>query len=226
MSGERELPSGPGGFLGPVEPGEGTWTALVLRPEPPPEPPPRLLTKRQIWLLASFLLLLVLALTIRRAATYPEQAANSPPPQRVQPFPSQSVRVEYGGPAPGPQDGFGLRLTVRNAGPGPVDVLGVSQGYRGLGVSVSGWLPQTVPPGGTISLRVGLRVTDCSGAPADASLPYLDVTLRNTRAMETLSQILGDSYARDLSAALHSVCDGTDNRTPATTSSAPDKPVR
>ncbi|MDR3032085.1 MAG: Tat pathway signal sequence domain protein, partial [Kitasatospora sp.] len=62
-----------------------------------------------------------------------------------------------------------------------------------------------------------LKVTDCSGAPADATLPFLDVTLRNTRAMETVSQILGDAYARDLSAALHSACDGTDYRTPTTT---------
>jgi hypothetical protein len=35
--------------------------------------------------------------------------------------------------------------------------------------------------------------------------------------METVSQILGDAYARDLSAALHSACDGTDYRTPTTT---------
>ncbi|WP_051816926.1 hypothetical protein [Kitasatospora sp. NRRL B-11411] len=218
MSGERELPSGPGGFLGPVEPGEGTWTPLVLRPEPPPERPPRLLSRRQKYLLASFLLIAALGLTIAHAANHPEQAANSPPPhQQVPPFPSQSTRFQYGGPAPRYQDSFALRLTVRNTGPAAVDVLGVSQGYPGLTVRVSGWLPQTVPSGGTIELRVGLEVTDCSGAPADATLPFLDVTLRNTRAMETVSQILGDAYARDLSAALHSACDGTDYRTPTTT---------
>ncbi|KDN86241.1 hypothetical protein KCH_20580 [Kitasatospora cheerisanensis KCTC 2395] len=64
------------------------------------------------------------------------------------------------------------------------------------------------------------------GGPADAGLPFLDVTLRNTRAMETASQILGDSYARDLSAALHSTCDIPDNRTPATSPTSSDKPVR
>ncbi|MFD7729042.1 Tat pathway signal sequence domain protein [Kitasatospora phosalacinea] len=225
MAGEHAPRSGPGGFLGPVEPGEGTWTPLVLRPAPPPERPPRLLSRRQKYLLASFLLLLALALTILRAANYPEQAANSPPSQDV-PFPSQSTRFEYVGPAPDRPETFALELAVHNTGPGPVDVLGVRQGYRGLTVLVAGWLPRTVPPGGTVSLRVGLQVTDCSGAPAEATLPFLDVTLRNTRAMETVSQILGADYARDLSAALRAACGGTDNRTSTTSTDAPDKPVR
>ncbi|RAJ43728.1 hypothetical protein K353_01988 [Kitasatospora sp. SolWspMP-SS2h] len=226
MSGERELPSGPGGFLGPVEPGEGTWTPLVLRPEPPPERPPRLLSRRQKCVLASLLLLLALGLTIRHAVNYPGRASGSPPPGQLPPFPSQSTRFEYDGPAPAGSDSFALRLAVRNTGSAPVDVLGVSQGYRGLTVRVSGWLPRTVPPGGTLSLLVGLEVVDCSGAPGDASLPFLDVTLRNTRAMETVHQILGTPYARDLSAALHSACDVTDYRTSATTLQSTDKPVR
>ncbi|MFC8721931.1 Tat pathway signal sequence domain protein [Kitasatospora sp. NPDC057198] len=225
MSAEREPPGEARGCIGPVEPGEGSWTQLVLRPGPRPEPPPRLLSRRQQRLVASFLLLCALALTALRVANYPEQAANSPPPQNV-PFPSQSTRFSYAGPVPDQPGVFSLELAVHNSGPGPVDVLGVRQGYRGLTVLVSGWLPRTVPPGGTLSLRVGLRVTDCSGAPADATLPFLDVTLRNTRAMETVSQILGADYARDLSAALHSACDDTDKRTPTTSTDAPDKPVR
>ncbi|MFF4338726.1 Tat pathway signal sequence domain protein [Kitasatospora sp. NPDC001540] len=208
-----------------MEPGEGTWAPLVLRPAPPPERPPRLLSRRQKYLLASFLLLLALALTILRIANYPEQAANSPPPQTV-PFPSQAARVTYVGPVAGGPEAFALELAVHNTGPGPLDVLEVRQGYRGVTVLVAGWLPRTVPPGGTVSLRVDLRVTDCSGAPADATFPFLDVTLRNTRAIETVSQIPGDAYARDLSAALHSACDITDNRTPTTSATGPDKPVR
>ncbi|MFJ5231755.1 Tat pathway signal sequence domain protein [Kitasatospora sp. NPDC088391] len=219
MSGERELPSAPAGLLGPVEPGEGTWTPLALPVEPP------LLSRRQKYALTLLLLALAFFLTIRHGANRPEQAANSPPATTV-PVPSQSTRITYGGPADRWQDSFALWLAVQNTGPTSVDVLGISQGYQGLSVSVTGWLPQTVPAGRTVTLRVGLRVTDCSAAPPDAGLPFLDVTLRNTRAMETASQILGDPYARDLSAALHSACDIPDNRTPAPSPTAPDSPVR
>lgn len=210
MPAEREPPGEARGSIGPVEPGEGSWTQLVLRPGPRPDPPPRLLTRRQKRLLASFLPLCALALTALRFANYPEQAANSPPPQSV-PFPSQSTRFTYAGPVPDQPGVFSLELAVHNTGPGPVDVLGVRQGYRGLTVLVSGWLPRTVPPGGTVSLRVGLRVADCAGAPADATLPFLDVTLRNTRAIEDHSFILGTRYARHLSEALQVAC-GNDSR--------------
>ncbi|PJN25048.1 Tat pathway signal sequence domain protein [Kitasatospora sp. CB02891] len=213
-------PGEPKGFLGPVEPGEGTWTPLRLYVDEPP----RLLSRRLKAVLVLLLLALALLLTARHAMERTAAAANSPPPEPA--FPSQSTRFQYGGKLPVGQESFALSLTVHNAGTGPVDVLGVSQGYRGLSVVVGGWLPQTVPPGQTVSLRVGLKVTDCSAAPADAGLPFLDVTLRNTRALETTSQILGDSYARDLSAALHATCDTPDNRTPTTSPSSSDIPVR
>ncbi|MEV4557547.1 Tat pathway signal sequence domain protein [Kitasatospora sp. NPDC049285] len=219
MSGDDELPSSAGGFLGPVEAGEGTWTPL--RPIHDPEQP--LLSGRQKLVLVSVLLLIAAALTARHAAHRPAQDANSPPPP---PYPSQAMRFGYGGPAPFGQEDFALKLTAHNGSAAPVDVLGVSQGYRGLSVVVSGWLPQTVPAGASVELRVGLKVTDCSAAPADAGLPFLDVTLRNTRAMETVSQILGDSYARDLSLAIHSACPGSDNRTRTPTASPADTSVR
>ncbi|MFD8482494.1 hypothetical protein [Kitasatospora sp. NPDC059673] len=221
MSAESERPGERAGFLSPVEPGEGTWT----QPRMSVEKPPRLLSLRQKSLVVGLLLALALALTVRHAMDRSTAEANSPPPPAL-PFPSQATRFEYGGPLPAWQDSFALSLRVHNTSAGPVDVLGVSQGYRGLSVVVSGWLPQTVPPGQTVSLRVGLRVTDCSAAPADAGMPFLDVTLRNARAMETVSEIPGDAYARDLSAALHATCDAPDNRTPTTSPTAPDKPVR
>ncbi|WP_033213017.1 hypothetical protein [Kitasatospora phosalacinea] len=231
MSAERESPrsaaGSTAGFVGPVEPGEGTWTPLVLRPGPAPEAPPRLLTRRQKLLVASFLLLSVLALTARHIANYPEQAANSPPPQRqVLPFPSQSVRFEYVGRVPARQESFALELAVHNAGPGPVDVLGVRQGRPGLTVLVSGWLPRTVPPGGAVSLRLGLRVTDCSAASAGGAALSLDVTLRNTRAMETVRPPLDAPSAPDLTSMLRAACGGTDYRTPTTGPPVSDKPVR
>jgi hypothetical protein len=51
-----------------------------------------------------------------------------------------------------------------------------------------------------------MRVTDCGKAPENPGLPFLDVTLRNTRAIEAHSFILGEHYARDLSDALQVAC--------------------
>jgi len=216
MSGDGELPERAHGFLSPVEPGEGTAAPLPSLREPTP-----LLTRRQRFTLVGVLLAVTVALVARHASGRPEVAANSPPP-----YPSQIARATYGGPLPAGTEAFALRLVAHNDGPGPVEVLDVQQTYRGVTLLVAGELPRTVGPGESVELQVTLRVTDCAGAPKDAELPFLDVTLRNARAMETVSQILGDAYARDLSRALHSTCPDSDIRTSTTSPSAPDTPVR
>jgi hypothetical protein len=43
--------------------------------------------------------------------------------------------------------------------------------------------------------------------PEEAGLPFLDVTLRNTRAMQVQSFILGPRYAQALSSAVRVACD-------------------
>jgi hypothetical protein len=51
-----------------------------------------------------------------------------------------------------------------------------------------------------------MHVTECGKVPRNAGLPFLDVTLRNTSAIEAHSFILGTVYARDLSHALQVAC--------------------
>ncbi|MFG2821388.1 hypothetical protein ACGFX4_18415 [Kitasatospora sp. NPDC048365] len=197
MAGGGEPPGAGHGFLGPVEAGDGS-----AAPPPPPLPPTPMLTRRQKYWLAALLLALATAATVRHAAHRPDHAANSPPP----PYPSQVARFSYQGPSAQDPRAFAFRLSAHNDGPVPLELLGISQGYRGLRLEVTGSLPRTLAPDGGAVLLVTLRVTDCSAAPAESSLPYLDVTLRNTRAMQTVSQILGAAYARDLSASIRLAC--------------------
>jgi hypothetical protein len=84
----------------------------------------------------------------------------------------------------------------------------------------------TVTPERPVLLTVEYRVTDCAGAPPDAGMPFLDVTLRNTRAIQTISQILGPRYARDLSERLHSACPISGYRTGVSAPAATDSHVR
>ncbi|WP_354639533.1 Tat pathway signal sequence domain protein [Kitasatospora camelliae] len=230
MSGGGELPDGVHGSLGPVEPAEGTWAASA-RPHDPGAPPGRpldrltsgiRLTRRQRYAAAALLLLLATASAGRPGqAPRPEQAANSPPP-----YPAQITRFSYGGPTEDGAHPFVLRLTATDEGAAPVEVLGLHQPYPGLLIRTSGPLPVAIPPGGSVELPVVFTVTDCATAPADAELPFIDVTLRNTRAIQTVSQILGSAYARELSRIIHIACPDSGIRTSTSAPPFPDGPVR
>ncbi|MFH8802927.1 hypothetical protein ACH4F6_25555 [Streptomyces sp. NPDC017936] len=99
---------------------------------------------------------------------------------------------------------FGVEV-VTQAGP-PVTVARISQPYAGLSVSVAPSPPFRGSPGSAKTVAITMQVTDCARTPQHAGLPFLDVTLRNTRAMEDHSFILGDRYAHDLSEALQVAC--------------------
>ncbi len=64
----------------------------------------------------------------------------------------------------------------------------------------------TVPGGTSRWITVELSVSDCSDVPRDANLPFFNVTLRNTRAIQHHSFIFGSTFQRDLSALLHRAC--------------------
>ncbi|MFJ9521521.1 hypothetical protein ACIRPK_25105 [Kitasatospora sp. NPDC101801] len=136
---------------------------------------------------------------------------------------------DYSGPArdavPGGHD-FALRVSFSVSGTQPVDLLELRQGYPGLTVAARRGLPYSVMPGQSAPLDVEYTVVDCAAAPPDAGLPYLDVTLRNVRAIQTLSQILGDRYAADLSRNLHIACPESDIRTSVPKETTPDGSVR
>ncbi|MFI6447024.1 hypothetical protein [Kitasatospora sp. NPDC050543] len=183
------------------------------------------MTRRQLYASAA-LLLAAATLTTARGPTGAQRppAPNSPPQ-----YPAQESDIRYTGSvgaALAPGDGFILRLVARATAGHPYDILGVHQGYPGITTEVIGTLPRTVTPGQQVVIDVRYLVTDCTRAPADAGLPFLDVTLRNTRAIQTLSQILGPDYTLELSRNLHATCSSSDIRTRTPDSSAPNSTVR
>ncbi|WP_267715643.1 Tat pathway signal sequence domain protein [Streptomyces sp. CoH17] len=195
--------------IGPVEPGEDTR----VREAPPPRPRGRLARacarhRRAVLVCGAALLALA-----GGGYLYASRPQPSPPPPP--PYPSQAIDLVYGAPATGsPQPAAGaftfvVLLSVRS-GP-PVTVTRLTQPYDGLSVTTSPAAPFQTNSHSARKIIVTLRVTECEKAPRNPGLPFLDVTLRNARAIEAHSFILGTRYARDLSRALEAAC-GRDSR--------------
>ncbi|MEU5333789.1 Tat pathway signal sequence domain protein [Streptomyces asoensis] len=132
------------------------------------------------------------------------QAAPAPP------FPSQVVDVSYLGevavpPGTRPRSfAFAVLLGV-DSGP-PVTVTRVAQPYAGLSLTSAPRAPFRTKAGAAHKVVVTMRVTECGKTPRGVGLPFLDVTLRNARAIQVHSFILGPRYAHDLSEALQVAC--------------------
>ncbi|MFF7445062.1 MULTISPECIES: Tat pathway signal sequence domain protein [unclassified Streptomyces] len=196
--------------VGPVEPGEGTHAWDVLDAAPP-------VTRRRRGRVGAFYERHRRAVAAALAgavllggggtlyATRPRPPAPLPPP-----YPSQVTDLRYLGWEPGPEGApersfrFGVELSVL-AGP-PVGVTRISQPYAGLSVRSSPEAPFRTGAGSSRKIIVTMRVTQCRKVPWNAGLPFLDVTLRNTRAIEVHSFILGQRYAQQLSQALQVAC--------------------
>ncbi|MFF1443705.1 Tat pathway signal sequence domain protein [Streptomyces sp. NPDC058295] len=133
-----------------------------------------------------------------------EQAAPAPP------FPSQVVDVSYLGevavpPGTRPRTfAFDIVLGVES-GP-PVTVTRVAQPYLGLSLTSAPRAPFRTKAGSARKVVLTMRVTECGKVPKNVGLPFVDVTLRNARAIQVHSFILGTRYAHDLSAALQVAC--------------------
>ncbi|MEU1046282.1 Tat pathway signal sequence domain protein [Streptomyces sp. NPDC005897] len=193
--------------IGPVEPGEDTR----VREDPPPRPRGRLALRyerHRRTVLASGAVLVVLA-----GGGYLYASRPQPRPAPPAPYPSQAVDLVYLAPAadsPGAAGAtaggyrFTVLLSVRS-GP-PVTVTRLAQPYDGLSVTSSPAVPFQTKSHSARKIMVTLRVTECEKAPRNPELPFLDVTLRNARAIEAHSFILGARYARDLSQALEVAC--------------------
>jgi hypothetical protein len=153
------------------------------------------------------------AVTLAAAAAllFPRPPAAAPPDQPPPPRPSAVTDVRYlgvaGTPDAEPTGDFLFEVTVRH-GP-PVTVETITAAHAGLHTRTTPDAPFTVRSGTTQRLTVHLSVSHCTGLPLDPELPFLDVTLRNTDAIQQHSFIFGDPYSRDLSELLHSACDDT-----------------
>ncbi|CAL9415564.1 hypothetical protein [Streptomyces sp. enrichment culture] len=100
--------------------------------------------------------------------------------------------------------GFAVLLSVRSGA--PVTVTRLAQPYDGVTLTSSPTAPFQTKSHSTRKIIVTLRVTQCEKAPRNAGLPFLDVTLRNVRAIQAPSFILGPRYPQDLTQALEIAC--------------------
>jgi hypothetical protein len=99
---------------------------------------------------------------------------------------------------------FAVLLSVES-GP-PVAVTEVSQPYAGLSLTTDPPAPFRTKAGSARKITITMHVTECGKVPVDAGLPFLNVTLRNTQAIQNHSFILGSRYAQHLSSALKVAC--------------------
>ena len=197
--------------VGPVEPGEGTRAG-----DDDPDPGPPRSRARLALLYGRHRRTLLTATTVAALlvgggylyATRPQSPP--PPPPSPPPYPSQVVDVSYLDAEPAPPDApprsFRLSVVLSVQSGPPVTVTGIAQPYAGLSVISSPRPPFRTKAGSARKIDITMHVTECGKVPENAGLPFLDVTLRNTRAIEAHSYILGSRYAHDLSAALHVAC--------------------
>jgi hypothetical protein len=211
----------------PLRPGAYALTLSAMsaptRPEPGPEPEqgppaevlgggsagPRLserwtaLPSRSRRLAGAVAGLAVLAvLGVYALATRPE-----PEPAALVPYPIQTTDFSFLGietPKPGDTT-FAAQLMATSDSDASLEK--ITQGYSGLKLSVRPALPLDLAEGQPTRVTVRFEVVRCAGLPLDARLPSLRVTLRNTRAIQDYSSILGGTYAAELSRALRTICE-------------------
>ncbi|WP_370150237.1 hypothetical protein [Streptacidiphilus sp. EB129] len=139
-----------------------------------------------------------------------------------EPWPAQITRVVYSGIGTS-SDPTGHRFTVlatfSDTSSTAVTVTQITQPYRGVALTVTRppGLPFTLRPGRPLVVPLAVDIRDCRYTPVGDRLPFLDVTMSNTRAIQQQSEILGDAYARDLSRLITAACreDGTVSASPA-----------
>ncbi len=178
----------------------------------PWEPPPhsrrtgrRVTPRRRAALGAAAALTALAAGAAHLYASRPDRPPAPPPP-----YPAQAVHLVYAAPVAEPRrtpvDGFRFAVVLRvRAGP-PVTVTRIGQPSPGLAVTSAPAAPFQTKRHSDRKIIVTLRVTDCDKAPRNPGFPFLDVTLRNTRAIQAHSFILGARYAKDLSEAIGVAC--------------------
>jgi len=209
--------------VGPVEPGDGTYSApdaLASRPR----------SLRGRWVAATpAQRLAIVACCVAAVATgsgFLYVTRPAPPPPPPVPWPAQSVLMTYrGATATGSDGGLGFTVTLTNSSTAPVTVERISQTSKALWVTTRPAAPFTVRTGKPRNVLVVIHVADCRKVARNAGLPFLDTQLRNVRATQEQSYILGDRYARDLSKALNATCPPNVHSAARTPTRLPEKPV-
>ncbi|MEU6675367.1 Tat pathway signal sequence domain protein [Streptomyces sp. NPDC046925] len=193
--------------IGPIEPGDNTYeTRTVAADEPAARPAGArpLLTRHRRTALALATAAVVGAAGISLYLTRP-RPPKPPPPL----YPSQTVSVAYGGEMTRPRAGestFSFTVSLSQSSGPPVSVRRIAQPTTALSVTAAPDTPFTVKTGSPRTARITMHIRECGKVQRNAGLPFLIVTLRNTRAMQIQSFILGSEYAKDLSEALTAAC--------------------
>lgn len=197
--------------VGPVEPGEGTRPGDAPDREAPPllvRPRGRLAGRYDRHRRAVLTAAAAAVLLAGGGYLYATRPQMPPPP--APPYPAQVVDMIYlnSGAAPEstPTRAFTFAVALRVQSGPPVTVTRITQPYAGLSVSSAPRPPFRTNAGSTRTIAITMHVTECGKVPEGAGLPFLDVTLRNTRAIQMQSFILGSRYAHDLSEALQAAC--------------------
>lgn len=193
--------------IGPVEPGDDTYDARAAAAErvaATPVRPRPLLTRHRRTALALATAAVVGAAGLSLYLTRP-RPPEPPPPL----YPSQTVSVTYEGGMTHPRAGdrtfsFTVRLS-QDSGP-PVSIRRIAQPTTALSVTAAPHTPFTVKTGTPRTAQITMHIRECGNVQRNAGLPFLIVTLRNARAMQIQSFILGSAYAKDLSEALTAAC--------------------
>ncbi|ELP63978.1 hypothetical protein ACKI1I_09790 [Streptomyces turgidiscabies] len=125
------------------------------------------------------------------------------------PWPADVTTFRYTGLAAtfdsAPANGlFRFAVTVHSGPPVTVRVIGT--GLDGLAARISPAETSTVDAGTTRRITVQISVVDCAVHPLDADLPFLDVTLRNTRAIQHHRFAFAATYPDDLSQLVRAAC--------------------
>ncbi|MEW1924178.1 Tat pathway signal sequence domain protein [Streptomyces sp. NPDC088360] len=196
--------------IGPIEPGDDTYetratgTASAGQAWTQPLRSRPLLTRHRRTALALATAAAVGAAGLSLYLTRP-RPPEPPPPL----YPSQTVAVTYKGEMTRPRAGdrsFSFTVSLsQDSGP-PVSVRRITQPTTALSVTAAPHTPFTVKSGTPRTARITMHIRECGNVQRNAGLPFLVVTLRNVRAMQIQSFILGSAYAKDLSAALTAAC--------------------
>ncbi|MFF5530969.1 Tat pathway signal sequence domain protein [Streptomyces cinerochromogenes] len=197
--------------IGPLEPGEGTRAREGRREAGVTAPLATWYTRHRRIAAALAAAAVLLSGGGYLHATRPQQPtvhARRPHPQV--PYPVQVVDVTYldarTAPASAPPHSFSFAVLVSVASGPPVTVTRVIQPYAGLSLSTEPPAPFRIRVDSARKITITMHVTECGKVPRNAGLPFLDVTLRNARAIQEQSFIPGPRYAQDLSHALEVAC--------------------
>jgi hypothetical protein len=139
----------------------------------------------------------------------PARSATAPPEPALPPWPVDVTEFSYAGVAhrattAAPVATFRFDVSVRD-GP-PVTVFDITAGFTGLRARTLPNASITVHARTTRRIALEVSVSDCSGLPLNPDLPFLDVTLRNMRAIQDHSFIFDGAFSRDLSQLIGTVC--------------------